>query len=94
MKIILRPHLKIRLEQRKIPRNYPKIIVMKPDAKYYDIATKHQVAVKKLKYNEKLRPMAASYDIIIDEIQIITIHPVSEQEIENKLKKERWIKDE
>lgn len=91
MRIILRPHLKIRLQQRQIPQNYPKIIVDDPDAKYFDTLTDHKIAVKKLEYNEKLRPMVVSYDIIKDEIQIITIHPVSEQEIQNKLNRGRWI---
>lgn len=91
MKIVLRPHLKVRLEQRNIPQSYPKKIVSNPDAKYIDTLTSHAVAVQKMEYNEKLRPMAVAYDIIGNIIQIITIHPVSEQEIQNKLKRGRWV---
>ncbi len=92
MKIILQSHLKIRLAQRKIPQNYPEKIIRDPDNKYFDTETKHSIAIKYLEYNGKLRPMAVSYDIIVDETQIITIHPTSEQEIVNKVRRERWIK--
>lgn len=94
MKIILRPHLKIRLEQREIPQNYPKRVIIKPEFEYFDTLTGHLIAIRKLKYNEKVRPMAVAYDIIGNTIQIITIHPVSNQEIANKLLRKRWIKDE
>jgi hypothetical protein len=94
MKVTLSSHLQIRLEQRKIPQSYPEIIVKNPDKKYFDLGTNHQIAVKQLEYNGKLRPMAVSYDIIDSEIQIITIHPINKQEIENKLTRRRWIKNE
>jgi len=38
--------------------------------------------------------MAAAYDIINNEIQVITIHPTTNQEISNKLSRKRWIKNE
>ena len=94
MKIVLRPHLKVRLEQRGIPQSYPKVVVNNPDAGYFDTLTNHLIAVKKMEYNGKLRPMAVSYDIIGNIIQIITIHPVTEQEIRNKLERGRWIQNE
>lgn len=94
MKIVLQPHLKIRLEQRSIPGDYPKRVVIKPDAKYFDTLTNHTVAVRQMEYNGRLRPMAVSYDLKGGIIQIITIHPVSEQEIRNKLDRGRWIQNE
>jgi len=94
MKIVLRPHLRIRLEQRGIPQNYPNKVIRNPDMKYFDTLTNHLVAVKKMEYSQKLRSMAVSYDIIGNIIQIITIHPISEQEIRNKLERGRWIQDE
>lgn len=94
MKILLRPHLKIRLKERNIPQNYPGKIVSNPDEKYFDTATNHQIAVKRLGYNGRLRPMAVAYDIIEEDLQIITIHPTTDQEIKNKLERKRWLKDE
>lgn len=94
MKLLLRPHLIIRLKERNIPQDYPSKIVSDPDDKYFDTATSHQIAVKKLEYNEKTRSMAVAYDIIGEDLQIITIHPTTEQEIRNKLERKRWVKDE
>ncbi|MCL4366226.1 hypothetical protein M1437_03295 [Patescibacteria group bacterium] len=94
VKIVLQPHLKIRLEQREIPQNYPSKILIKPDTKYFDNLTGHFIAVRKLLYNKKLRLMAVAYDIISDEIQIITIHPISRQEIINKLFNWWWTENE
>ena len=92
MKIILRPHLKIRLKQRKVPGKYPEVIVKYPEEKFFDTETGREIALKRLEYNQKMRPMVVVYDIIEREIQIITIHPVTEQEIQNKVKRKRWIK--
>lgn len=94
MKIISQPHLKIRLKQREIPPDYPSKIFSQPDNQYLDTFSNHQIAVKKLKYNGKLRPMAIAYDIIKLEIQIITVHPISNQEISNRVKRGRWVKYE
>lgn len=94
MKIVLRPHLKIRLAQRLIPEDYPKKIILNPEEKYFDTATYHKIAVKKLEYNGKLRPMALAYDIIEQVIEVVTIYPTNKQEIENRIKNRRWIKYE
>lgn len=94
MKIILQSHLKIRLQQRNIPPDYPKKAVINPDARYFDKQTTHLIAVKKLEYSGEIRPMAVSYDLKSGIIQIITIHPISQQEIKNKIKRKRWIKYE
>ena len=94
MKIVLQPHLKIRLKQREIPPDYPSQIFSQPDNQYLDTLSNHQIAVKKLKYNGKLRPMAIAYDIIKYEIQIITVYPVTDQEISNRIKRRRWIRYE
>ena len=94
MRIVLQPHLKIRLQQRKIPPNYPRKILNKSESKYFDNLTGHFIAVRNLEYNEKLRPMVVAYDIIGREIQVVTIHPEDDQEIQNRLKSGRWIKYE
>lgn len=75
-----------------IPIIYPHKILTQPDDQYFDPLTRHQVAVKKLKYNGKLRPMVTVYDIIGGEIQAITIYPTTDQEINNRVKNGRWIK--
>jgi len=94
MKIVYRPHLKRRLKQRKIPYDYPKKIYFRAKQKFIDTETDHYIAVSKLEYAGKLRNLAISYDIIGQNIEIVTVHPTSDQEINNKIKSGRWVKDE
>ena len=92
MKIIYRPHLKSRLKVRKIPDDYPKKVYRNSKQKFFDTATNHHIAVSRLSYAGKIRNMAISYDIIDQNIEIVTIHPISDKEIENKINSERWTK--
>lgn len=92
MKIIYRPHLERRLKERKIPHDYPKKIYLKSKRKYFDLGTNHYIAISRLIYSGRSRNMTISYDIIDKQIEIITIHPISDQEISNKIKSGRWIK--
>ena len=94
MKVVLIPHLKIRLKERKIPKSYPKIIIENHEEKYRDIDTEYNIVVRNMEYNGKLRPMAVAYAIIGTEVLAVTIYPTSRQEIENKLKRGRWVKNE
>lgn len=94
MKIIYRPHLKRRLKERKIPYDYPKKIYLEARQKFFDTKTDHHITVSKLKYSGKLRSLVISYDIIGTNVEIVTIHPISDQEISNKTKSGRWVKNE
>lgn len=94
MKIILKPHLKLRLKARQIPISYPEKILSKPDNRYFDTLTQHLIAVKTLEYAGKLRLMIVAYDIIKDTTEVITIYPADNQEINNRIKNKRWVKYE
>ena len=95
MKIVIRPHLKTRLKQREIPADFPeKAIKSSKSARYIDNTTNHHIAVRKLKYYEKVRPMAVAYDIIGSTIQAITVYPTDTKEIQNRLKSGRWSRNE
>lgn len=94
MKIILSNHLRIRLAERKIPQSYPRKILEEPEDNFRDSETGHRIAVRGLKYGGKLRPMAVAYDIIGADLQVITVFPTSDREIENRTKSGRWIGDE
>ena len=91
-KIVYRPHLQRRLKERKIPQDYPKKIYQQSKSHYFDNETGHYMAISRLKYAEKKRFMAAAYDIINDDIEIITIFPIAETELKNKINSGRWIK--
>ncbi len=93
MKVIYRSHLKRRLKERKIPDNYPKRIYLESKKKFFDMATNHQIAILELTYSGKLKNLAISYDIIGQQVEIITIHPISTKEIDNKIESGRWTKE-
>jgi len=49
---------------------------------------------KKLYYNNKLRNMMIAYEERDGGIDIVTIHPISEEKIINRLMSQRWTKNE
>ena len=57
------------------------------------MATNHYIAVSVLTYAGKLKNLAISYDIIDQQAEIITIHPISKKEIDNKIESGRWSKE-
>lgn len=84
----------IRLRERKIPYDYPKKIVQKPERLYFDTRTNRVIAIRKMLFEKELRNMLAAYDIIGEALEIVTIHILSENEIQNKITKGRWTKYE
>jgi hypothetical protein len=93
-KMIFTDHLKLRLKIRKTPNSYPKIIYEDPDQSFFDNLEKTNIAIKKLKYNNKLRNMMIAFDVINGNIEIITIHPITDERILNRLISGRWRKNE
>ncbi len=92
--LIYTDHLKLRLRIRKIPNNYPEIIYKNPDQKFFDNLEGYNVAIKKLKYNQKLRNMMIVYEEKGKEVEIITIHPITEEKVINRVINKRWTKNE
>src|SRR3989338_2223339 len=88
--VLYTDHLKLRLEVRKIPRHYPKEIYEKPDRRFFDELEGNLIAVKKLLYNKKERSMMIAYEEKGETIEIITIHPISEEKIASRIVNGRW----
>jgi len=85
-------HLELRLKVRKLPHEYPKIIYENPDQKYFDEVEKTSIAIKKLEYNKKSRNMMIAYEIKGEKVEIITIHPITDEKIINRTISRRWTK--
>lgn len=90
MEIYYTNHLKLRLKIRKIPEEYPKIIYENADQKFFDNVENTNIAIKRLKYNKKLRNMMIAYAMKDNKIEIITIHPISNEKIINRTLSGRW----
>lgn len=91
-KIVYFPHLLIRLELREIPYLLPKQIYQTSKEHYFDKETLKKVAVKKVKFKNKLREMAVIYDEANGQINLITIHPLKKYQKISRIKSGRWQK--
>lgn len=88
--IKLSGHLTFRLKIRKINKEIPQKILKKPEELYFDQVTKHWIAIKKLEYARKIRPMVAVYDKMNGDAEIITVYPTDKNEILTRVEKGRW----
>jgi hypothetical protein len=90
MKIIYTPHLKFRLKVRNIPSHLPKKIFKEAREHYWDSLTHHYVAVHKLRFINKPREVAVTYDKKGEVIEIITIHPLKVYQKTARINSGRW----
>ena len=91
-KIIYSPHLILRLKLREIPYYLPKKIYQTSGEHYFDKETLKRVAIKKVKFKNKLREMAVIYEEINNQIYLITIHPLKNYQKISRIKLGRWQK--
>ena len=91
--IIYTDHLKLRLKVRKIPYDYPKKIFQNPERTFFDIIEGNRIAIKRLKYNKEIRNMMIAYEIKENQIEIVTIHPIREEKIANRIINNRWMEN-
>lgn len=92
MKIIYTPHLEFRIKIRNIPYYLPKKAFKNSREHYYDKATKHYVAIRRMNFKKKSREFALAYDRENNTIKIITIHPIKTYQKYSRIHSGRWIK--
>ncbi|MBI2338031.1 hypothetical protein HYU95_02505 [Candidatus Daviesbacteria bacterium] len=83
--------MKSRLELRNISKKTGQNIFEKSQEFYWDNLRNHHIAVGRVRYKGKIRKMLAAYDKIGDTIELITIHPITDEEINQRIKSGRWI---
>lgn len=91
--IIYTDHLRLRLNIRKIPYEYPKIIYSDADQRFFDVLEGKDIAVKKLKYTRRIRNMMIAFEKKGNVVEIVTIHPISDEKILNRIMSGRWKKN-
>ena len=93
MRLLYSKHLILRIAERKFPDDYPKKIFYQPEQKFYDCQTNYNISVRRLVYNGKTRPIQLiwTYDKNTRCVKIITIYPIKQKEINNKVSTRRWI---
>ena len=90
MEFIYTDHLRFRLRQRGIPLTTVKEIFAKSQENYWDNLINHHIVVSKVIYMGKTRKVLAAYDRISAKAEVITVHPVSDSEIRQRLTSGRW----
>ncbi|MBI2135957.1 hypothetical protein HYU06_02720 [Candidatus Woesearchaeota archaeon] len=86
-------HLNLRLTVRKISYSYPRKIYEKPEQNYFDNTENNFISIKKLYYNKKVRNIMIAYEKTGNRVNIITIHPITDEKIINRLINGRWVKN-
>ena len=78
---------------RKIPYKLPRNIYLLADQRYLDTSTRHNIAVKRVRYYRKQVYFMIAYDKKGKEVEVVTIHPISEEQIKARVENKRWIKN-
>ena len=60
------------------------------DEFYWDTLRNHAIVVKTLVYKGKQRKVLAAYDTIDDTYEVITIHPITDEQIRQRVISGRW----
>jgi len=81
-------HLLNRIKLRKISKNIIKRILKSPKFLFFDTLNQTKIAIGKV---NNIHYMIAYLDDK-NKWKVITIHPIKKSQIENRLKKKRWVK--
>lgn len=91
MKIVYSQHLISRLKLRKIPNGLAKKVYRNKEVELYDVIKRHYIALSKQELFGKMRLLVVVFDRFEDRIELITLYPTDEQEVNNRIKAGRWI---
>ncbi len=83
-------HLRTRLQTRKFPEDLPKVIFEEADRRYRDRETGHLIAIKQVRLRRQMRSVMIAYDRIGEGVEIVTIHPIREEQETSRVKTGRW----
>ena len=89
MQVIFTNHLLSRLKLRKIPKSLAlKVYEQKEDA-LLDTVSKHYIGLSKQKLFSKIRLLVIAFDQFKDHVELVTLYPTTEREVNNKIKSGR-----
>lgn len=94
MKLVYTDHLKTRLKQRGIQIKIVREIFENGQENYWDELRSRHIIVATVVYKEKLRKVLAAYDRIGARAEVVTVHPIGDEEIQQRLESGRWTYEE
>jgi hypothetical protein len=90
MKFVHSAHFLQRNKIRNISENIAEKIFLEADGHYRDAQTKTHIAVKNMSYKNKQRDVGLVYTKLGDTVTFITIHPLKEHQLQNRIESGRW----
>lgn len=90
MKFTFTDHLKKRLKERNIPLKIVGDIFQNVQVRCFDNLRNHDIVVSTVMYKGKIRKMLAAYDRISIENEVITVHPITDKQIKQRIDSGRW----
>lgn len=87
-------HLRTRLNQRGISIKTVEEIFGQNLENYWDNLRNHYIVIGKVDYHGKSRKVLAAYDKIGNIVEVITIHPITDAQIKQRLSYGRWHNEE
>lgn len=90
MKLVFTDHLKFRLKERGVSAKVVKKIFDNSEEFYWDNLRSHHIVINTIMYKRRRRKMLAAYDTIGDGMEIVTVHPISEKDIRQRVISKRW----
>lgn len=92
VKFFYSDHFLTQIKERRISKGLAKSVYLRGKKRYFDALTGHGVVIDKRKHLGKMRNVMIAYDAIIKgEIWFVTVYPLREKEIENRVKAGRWV---
>lgn len=80
-------HLLDKIKIRKISKVFIANVMESPDVIYYDSLNKTNIAIQK----QKGRFYMVAFSVKDVVINVITVHPIKEEQIKNRIKNKRWL---
>ena len=90
MEVIYSRHLQFRMQMRGIPEKMPERIYRESQQRYYNHHTLRRVAVMEVQHNRRRTLMMIAYDQFAEHADLLTIHPITKDQIRERLRTGRW----
>ena len=85
-------HAERRLRLRGISKKDVEWVLENSKTRYYDIMTKNLIAVAQIRLRGQIRGLSVVYIEVFGGVLVVTAHPISPSQIQNRVHKGRWIR--
>ncbi|MBM3127591.1 MAG: hypothetical protein FJ009_03040 [Chloroflexi bacterium] len=90
MEIRYSQHLQFKLWTRRIPNDLPERIHRESRQRYFNQHSVRHIAVMETLFQHRRTLMMIAYDQFPDHVEIITIHPITKTQVQDRVQSGRW----